>query len=50
MLLNQAPMNLIQLSNIYNISPEEQKYINNGPSGQGLIWMTGGQGSESGER
>ena len=48
MLLNQAPMNLIQLSNIYNISPEEQKYINNGPSGQGLIWMTGGQGSESG--
>lgn len=48
MLLNQAPMNLIQLSNIYNISLEEQKYINNGPSGQGLIWMTGGQGSESG--
>lgn len=48
MLLNQAPMNLIQLSNIYNISPEEQKYINNDPSGQGLIWMTGGQGSESG--
>ena len=48
MLLNQAPMNLMQLSNIYNISPEEQKYINNGPSGQGLIWMTGGQGSESG--
>lgn len=47
-LMNQAPMNLGQLAKIYNISPEEQKYINNAPSGQGLLWMTGGQGSDSG--
>lgn len=47
-MMNQAPMNLGQLSNIYSISPEEQTYINGGPSGQGLIWMTGGEGCESG--
>lgn len=48
MMMNQSPMNLVQLSNIFNISQEEQKYINNAPSGQGLIWMTGGTGNENG--
>lgn len=38
-LLGQSPINKQQLSQMLNISPEEQKYIASAKPGRGLIWV-----------